>query len=285
MLKKRIITALVLTLFLLLAVFFLPAELFSMFIATIVLIGAWEWSNLAGFKSLVARFFYVLTQLAGLILLACYLNVIPINALALQPLTAMQSEEHYRNVLITACVWWAIALLWVQSYPSSALLWGSKLPRAVMGILVLIPTWVAFTYVRLQPNGVWLVLMIVVIVAAADIGGYFVGRRFGRRKLAINVSPGKTWEGFLGGICANVCFAFLLWQILGGAVWWYLIIPASLFSVLGDLLESMVKRERGIKDSSALLPGHGGVLDRVDSLTAAAPIFALALLSAGSLPG
>lgn len=126
-------------------------------------------------------------------------------------------------------------------------------------------------------------LLIVAVVACADIGGYFAGRRWGKRKLAPAVSPGKTWEGFLGGVCFNFLLSLVVWGLVGGNYFMLLaiILPASLASVLGDLFESMLKRHRGIKDSSALLPGHGGVLDRVDGLTAAAPVFALALLSTG----
>jgi phosphatidate cytidylyltransferase len=128
-----------------------------------------------------------------------------------------------------------------------------------------------------------LILLIVAVVASADIGGYFTGRAWGKHKLKPAVSPGKTWEGFAGGVAANILLALVLWQVTGSnlVILLAIILPTSLVSVLGDLLESMVKRHRGIKDSGALLPGHGGVLDRVDSLTAAAPVFALALLASG----
>lgn len=111
---------------------------------------------------------------------------------------AVRGHIHYRPLFIAACTWWAIALLWVQGYPSSAILWRHPWVRGVMGFFVLVPTWAALSFVRMQEQGAWLVLMIVAVVAAADIGGYFVGRSFGRHKLAPNVSPGKTWEGFSG---------------------------------------------------------------------------------------
>jgi phosphatidate cytidylyltransferase len=195
--------------------------------------------------------------------------------------------ESIQWILLLGCVWWAVALLWVQTYPQSALLWGYRLIRAAMGLLVLVPAWVALTFVRAQEQGAWLLLLMAAIVACADIGGYFTGRRWGRRKLALAVSPGKTWEGFAGGVVANLLLALVLWLVIGGSFLLFLalILPASLVSVLGDLLESMLKRHRGIKDSSALLPGHGGVLDRIDSLTAAAPVFALVLLSIGGTLG
>jgi len=156
-----------------------------------------------------------------------------------------------------------------------------------MGVAVLLPTWLALSYLRNLPNGAWLLLMLVALVAIADIGAYFFGRRFGKAKLAPAVSPGKSWAGFWGGLACSVSFMAALWYFWPGGM--PVSLPAmlvlaaitSLASVLGDLLESMVKRHRGIKDSSQLLPGHGGVMDRVDSLTAASPVFALGLMSVG----
>src|SRR5690554_5521984 len=281
MLKQRVITALVLTLIFLASLFWLPIPLFAVFSAVIVLLAAWEWSNMAGFIRLRGRFAYVFAIAVLLALVAIYLNIITFTRDPFEPLIMAVSAERYRGLLVLGVGWWALALLWVQGYLSSALLWSHRPVRALMGALVLIPTWIALTYVRAQPEGAWLVLMIVTVVAMADIGGYFVGRRYGRHKLAVNVSPGKTWQGFAGGVAANLCLALVLW--LGTSfsltVVLLLVIPTSLVSVLGDLLESMVKRERGIKDSGGLLPGHGGVLDRVDGLTAAAPVFALVLLT------
>lgn len=282
MLKQRVITALVLAAVFLSVLFYLPVPLFPAFVATIVLISAWEWANLCGFTSRSGRFFYVVLQ-ALVIGGAAY----SVGALPFASDGAARGPIHYRPLFIAACTWWAIALLWVQGYPSSAILWRHPWVRAAMGFFVLVPTWAALSFVRMQEQGAWLVLMIVAVVAAADIGGYFIGRRFGRHKLAPNVSPGKTWEGFLGGVIANIFLALAIWWLTGHAFLAIaaLVLPASLVSVLGDLLESMIKRERGIKDSSALLPGHGGVLDRVDGITAAAPVFALALIAVDYTPG
>lgn len=271
MLKQRIVTASVLVVVFLGALIYLPAPLFSSFVATIVLIGGWEWSNLAGFHRRWQRALYVALCAVVMGLASRYLNAVADQTLA------------FRHLLLVGCAWWALALLWVQSYPQSAILWQSRWLRALMGVLVLVPAWIALSYLHLQEDGRWLVLLVVAVVAFADIGGYIAGRRWGRRKLAPKVSPGKTWEGFAGGVAANLLLALalgLFWQ--GGLLFWLaIILPTSLVSVLGDLLESMLKRHRGVKDSSALLPGHGGVLDRVDSLTAAAPVFALALLASG----
>lgn len=279
MLKQRIITALILAAVFLAALFYLPIALFCVFIALVVLVGAWEWANLAGWSAAWQRFGYVAVIALVMILVAAYLGLWSGNDGG--------DVEAYRSLILLGCGWWALALLLVQGYPSSAILWGTTAVRLLMGVMVLIPTWIALVFVRAQLEGAWLVLLIVAVVACADIGGYFAGRRWGKHKLKPAVSPGKTWEGFIGGVVANLVLALVLWLVTANTlvILVALILPTSLFSVLGDLLESMVKRHRGIKDSSALLPGHGGVLDRVDSLTAAAPVFALALMASGGVGG
>ncbi|UZJ45847.1 phosphatidate cytidylyltransferase [Marinimicrobium sp. C6131] len=284
MLKQRVITAVVLASVFVLALVYLPGPLFSAFAATITLIGAWEWANLSGLSQRWQRGVYVLVVGGLLALGAVYLGVHQLPEQALDNRELLESQSlAFRNILMVGCVWWALALLWVQGYPSSALLWHSRWMRALMGFFVLVPAWAGLSYLRVQDSGLWLLVLLVAIVACADIGGYFAGRRWGKHKLAVSVSPGKTWEGFAGGVAANTLLALLVGYFWQGSVlfWLAIILPTSLVSVLGDLLESMVKRQRGIKDSSALLPGHGGVLDRVDSLTSAAPVFALALLAGG----
>lgn len=276
MLKQRVITAIVLTIFILAMLFGLPATYFSIFIGAVVLIGAWEWSNLSSFGKSWQRLLYVIFIAAILLVTEYLIGLISASQPAL-------NISLIKQILVIACAWWAVALLLVQGYPSSAILWGHPVIRLLMGVLVLIPTWLALVYVRFQPQGAWLVVMIIGIVAAADTGGYFTGRRFGKHKLAQAVSPGKTLEGFAGGLVSNVLLAILIAYLSGSSLWLLLaiVVPTSLFSVLGDLLESMVKRHAGVKDSGAILPGHGGILDRVDSITAAAPVFSLALLASG----
>lgn len=277
MLKQRVITALVLTVVFLAALFGLPAGYFSFFIGAVLLIGAWEWANLSGFPAAWQRLSYAGLLLLLLIAVSFYLGFEG-------EASPQLNNEAIRDLLIVGCGWWALALLLVQGYPSSSVLWGHKVLRLLMGVMVLIPTWVALVYVRQQNNGAWLVLLLMLVVAAADSGGYFAGRRFGKHKLAPAVSPGKTWEGFAGGFLANCLLALVLSQVLGTnlLLMLALIVPTSLVSVLGDLLESMVKRHAGAKDSGSILPGHGGILDRVDGITAGAPVFALALLASGA---
>lgn len=277
MLKQRVITALVLAVIFLAALFGLPAGYFSFFIGAVVLIGSWEWANLSGFSAAWQRSLYTLFNLALMLGASLYLGFEG-------EASPLLNDEAIRDLLIIGCAWWAFALLLVQGFPSSSLLWGHKVLRLLMGLLVLIPTWVALVYVRQQANGAWLVLLLILIVAIADSGGYFAGRRFGRHKLAPAVSPGKTWEGFAGGFLANCLLALGLSQALDMSflIMLAIVVPTSLISVLGDLLESMVKRHAGVKDSGHILPGHGGILDRVDGITAGAPVFAMALLATGA---
>lgn len=273
MLKQRVITALVLTALLLTILFAASATYFPWLIAVVFLVGAWEWAYLSSFGKFWQRALY--TFVVALVLLGIgYLAALHYGDL---------NPVLIKQLLIIACVWWSLALLLVQGYPSSAILWGHPWVRLLMGLLVLAPAWLALVYVHSQPQGVWLVLLVIAIVAAADIGGYFAGRRFGKRKLAPAVSPGKTVEGFLGGLLSNIVLASMVAYFSASNLWVLLaiVVPASLCSVLGDLVESMVKRQAGAKDSGTILPGHGGILDRIDSITAAAPVFALAHLISG----
>ncbi len=286
MLKQRVITAIILASGFLVALFCLPAQSFIVLMAVVIAYGAWEWSALADISSLAVRGLYVICLLLALALSALWLGFDTasdpdsLDGNLFGGLFDNLFGNHLRSVLAWACAWWALALLWIQGYPSSALLWGRPWICAAMGFVVLVPTWVALAALVLMTDGEWLVLSVVLLVALADIAAFFSGRAFGRHKLAEQVSPGKTWEGVIGGVSAialvTVCFALLMAN--EQSQWWAWLLLAGttgLASVVGDLLESMVKRHRGVKDSGSILPGHGGVLDRIDSLTAALPVFAL----------
>lgn len=269
MLKQRTMTGAIIAAVFLVVLVLTPAPVFALCVGMVMGVAAWEWANLSNLSRGVSRWAFVVVLL-GLGPFLWWLT--SHEGLGFTP----------EMVLIATAMWWALALLWVQGYPASAVLWRPRWVRLVMGCWVLLPAWLALTWLRDMPHGRELVIFAVAIVAMADIGAYFSGRRFGRRKLAPNVSPGKSWEGVLGGLCSvslgTLVAAFLLPNQVS---WWLLLgiaLPTALVSVLGDLLESMLKRHRGIKDSGHILPGHGGVLDRIDGLVAALPVFTLAVL-------
>lgn len=274
MLKTRIITALVLAPIAIGGIFFTSPLGFALFTGAIITLGAWEWANMSGIEVQPGRVIYAAVVAA---LLYGLLNVPSVV------------------VLWLAVVWWLVCFWLVRRYPAGSDSWGAVPVRAVMGLLVLIPAWVGLNHLRtggfqfgdLADNRL-AILYIFLVVWVADIGAYFAGRAFGKAKLAPRVSPGKSWAGVWGGLAAVALLAVVA-SLLAGAtpVQMALLIVATLVtgfvSVLGDLLESMLKRFRGIKDSSQLLPGHGGIMDRIDSLTAAIPVFALIITLLGWL--
>jgi len=273
-LKTRIITALILAPIAIGGIFFLPPLGFALFTGVIISVGAWEWANMAGITQPLGRVGFALAMAA---ILYGMLEV-PANV-----------------VLWAALLWWTVCFLLIRSYPDGSGQWGGATARAVMGLFVLVPAWVGLNHLRTggfqfgdNANNLLLILYVFCIVWVADIGAYFAGRTFGKAKLAPRVSPGKSWAGVWGGLFAVALFALLIGMLAqASSENIALLILASLItggiSVVGDLMESMLKRFRGIKDSSQLLPGHGGILDRIDSLTAAIPVFALIITQLGWL--
>ncbi|MBS3804952.1 MAG: phosphatidate cytidylyltransferase [Oleiphilaceae bacterium] len=277
MLKTRIITALILAPIAIGGLFFLPPLGFAVFTAAIVCIGAWEWSNMAGLTGQAERLGY-----------AALMAVVLFGLL----------HVHAVVVLWVALAWWVLCFILVRSYPGSSHYWQSRAVRALLGFLVLVPAWVGLNHLRTGAvefgavsSGLSMILYVFFIVWVADIGAYFAGRAFGKAKLAPRVSPGKSWAGVWGGLVAVAVLAVIAGLVVDASKPEILLLVlvsliTGLVSVLGDLLESMFKRFRDIKDSSQLLPGHGGILDRIDSLTAAIPLFALLVTLLGWLqPG
>lgn len=234
--------------------------------AVFIMVGAWEWSALAGLARARARALYVL----ALALLA------GVFALALQPSSAATLW-----VGGAALLWWVWALIdLVHAGSARSGLFASVGGRLLAGALVLLPAWLACVELRtVDPLRPTLLLYLLGLVWAADSSAYFVGRQLGRSKLAPTVSPGKTLEGLLGAVGAVVVLSYvcgrMIWQFSGYAlIMWVGVALLTLgFSVTGDLVQSKLKRLAGAKDSGTWLPGHGGVLDRIDALTAAAPVF------------
>jgi phosphatidate cytidylyltransferase len=255
---------------LLVGLFLLPPLQSVLVFGAVFTLGAWEWAGFGLLNGAAARLAYA--AIIALLLLVSW--------------RWTAEPAHLIFFLAAACAWWVLALLWLMLAPTR----HQRVLTLLCGFAVLAPAFVALARLQVSVNGFargpFIVLWLVLMVCAADIGAYFAGRRFGRRKLAPSVSPGKTWEGALGGLLMVATVA------LGGALYFALPALAALalgccvcaFSIIGDLTESMFKRSAALKDSSSLLPGHGGLLDRLDSVTAAAPLYALGLFGSGVIP-
>ena len=269
MLKQRVLTAIVLVSVLLPALFWLPQWAWLGVVAAIAGIGAWEWAGLVAAERSTRRLY------AGLVgLMVCGLGL----------LGGVGGVAGYAAVLAVAYVcslglWLGLVPRWLRHG------WNHQGRSALMiGLVVLVPTALAMAHLRLLD--IRLLLAALVLVWVADIAAYFTGRAFGRRKLAPSVSPGKTWEGAFGaaaGVTITGLLAFVLLPAnpAGGLMWLLLpilLIAYTALSIIGDLFESLVKRRAGAKDSGTLLPGHGGVLDRIDSLTSALPVAGLLVM-------
>ena len=274
MLKTRVITALVLLALVLPSLFFLPQSYWALLVALFIGVAAWEWGGLLGFDQTTR----LLTGAALTVLCAAgvFLDPAAIDG-ALSPWVVLSYS-------IAALFWCAVIPFWLR------VKWKLPhgLPGLLVGLVVLFPTWLALVQLRVAGSGVLLAIMATVWMA--DIAAYFSGKTFGKHKLAPTISPGKTWEGAVGagigvvlyGILLRVAFSF---APVGLPLWVLCLLAVTAISIMGDLFESMLKRQASIKDSSNVLPGHGGVLDRIDSLTSTLPVVALLWLLVARGPG
>ncbi|MEF1202162.1 phosphatidate cytidylyltransferase [Vibrio owensii] len=274
--KQRIITALILAPLVILGIFKLPLIGFIIALTAITLLGFWEWTQFTESNSRIAAFVPAVV-VTGLSFLFISPDAASLNQLA---------TPHY-TVLALGFAWWIIASGMAITYPKTTNLWqNSKALRHVFGFLTLIPFLWSVIILRASDisvdpyHGAKLVLYVCFLVWAADSGAYFAGKSMGKRKMAPHVSPNKTIEGLIGGIIAALIVGWLFagWfdiQFTSPIHMVIITLITVVISVLGDLVESMFKRVSGIKDSSNIIPGHGGILDRIDSLTAAFPVFAL----------
>ncbi|MFN3715415.1 MAG: phosphatidate cytidylyltransferase [Thiobacillus sp.] len=257
---RRVLTAVILLAVFLPAILWAPAWLWQGLIAIVVALAAFEWARLSSFPLLPARLYAGL--LAGV-------------AWGLPAVLADRWPDFQMGLFVLAALFWLIvAPLWMLGR------WEGERPalRAAVGVALLLPTWAALVY--LHQRGPDILVGTLAIVWIADTAAYFAGRRFGRHKLAPAISPGKTWEGVGGALAALAVYATVLNGFAGLPLIALFLVMAGLLylSVLGDLFESWIKRLAGMKDSGSLLPGHGGVLDRVDALTSTLPVAAGILL-------
>ena len=262
MLLKRVITASIIAPIAVFSIIVLTQTGFALILALILIVSSWEYCNLIQVNHLAGKVLYT-----SLILVVAYiLNNESLNLFL---------------VLYAASVWWLIALVWVILYPKgSSLLRSALAVKLINGLFLLIP--MAISLMALHLKSAFLVLFLLVLIWAADIGAYFAGKFFGKNKLCPNVSPGKTLEGVYGGILLSqiitIFYVYVSIQtpsIKAYFIFSFLALIVALISILGDLFESILKRIAEVKDSGNILPGHGGLLDRIDSLTSSAPIFFL----------
>lgn len=272
MLKQRVVTAMLLLPAVVWLVFFADSHWFSVSFGIIIVLSAWEWSRFAGFEKLIAR--AACCGVVALLLVCLGLWLTPLMAHAL---------------IAFAVIWWlVIATLIIfyqlQNVPPSV----SRLFSLASGLVVLVTAWLSLILLHDQGSttGRVLVMILLLMIWAADIGAYFAGKRWGRTPLASHISPKKTREGALAGLGAAAIVALVYADhstMQGDDIIIFLLISiiTVMISIVGDLFESLLKRSANLKDSGGLLPGHGGIMDRIDSLTAAAPVFLAGLWWSG----
>lgn len=265
MLRHRIITALVLAPLVVGAVYLLPHVWFAALIAGIIGLASYEWAGLCGWTHPISKLTYV-------------------SVFLLTSAIFFQLPSWYLSFLYFGCALWLLAIIAVLLYPKAKQLFCNHLLLAPLGLALLLVAWTAIVQIHRHSEGSHWLGWILVLVWAADVGAYFAGRAFGKHKLAPQVSPGKTWEGAAGGFLLSliVCGGLMLWWQLDGVLWLLLTAILIVISVFGDLFESLLKRSTGIKDSGTILPGHGGMLDRIDSLIAVLPFLGVVLAVTGT---
>ncbi len=267
MLRTRLISAAVMVPLVVAGLLLLPTPVVALVILIILGGGLFEWSRMIPLRTGVAQSAFIAVALA-----------LAWSYWALGP------EVWIGPLLLVAVAWWLWALYWlVHPGLSAAPTSPVRGYKTVAGYLVLLPCWAALVVLHGRAeDGPLITLYLLVIIWLADSGAYFAGRRWGRHRLAPEISPGKTWEGVAGAVAVSALFALvagLLYSqsVVRTAALVLISVVAVLFSIIGDLTESLMKRQCGLKDSSRIIPGHGGILDRIDSLTAAAPVFLIGL--------
>ncbi len=280
MFKQRMATALILAFGFFWVTTFSSSFFFALFISLIVLVASWEWGEFVGLKHGRQKIGYL--SVVAFIILTLFM------LFDITPKTQSISTLSVSIILALGLLFWLITLPLLRYYPRNASKWSSEFKIAVMGILTLLPAWVGMVQLKYLFVEGYFVLGLVAMVAAVDSGAYFVGKQFGHEKLAPDLSPNKTWEGVLGGfvfcLLVNLILIWILHNFLLPLNGWQIMLLALLsfgvtfFDVIGDLFISMLKRNRAVKHSGFLLPGHGGVLDRIDGLIAVIPGFVLTVL-------
>ncbi len=274
---SRVITALILLPLAISGILYLPLDYFAMVLAFIFIIGAFEWTKISLIRS-VYSFLFIFISLFFMYFLWAFGTIQPTKFL---------------YIIYFSILFWITSFFFIINFPTYKNIWSKQLIlKFLVGFFVLIPSWYAIVLIKSiqsieifnsQLSGGELLLLMMLVIWIADTGAYFSGKQWGKAKLIPNVSPGKTRQGAYGAIFFSCLFVVIISYVLGhnfilSLVAGFLTIFVVIISIIGDLFESMYKRSSGIKDSGKILPGHGGVLDRIDSLTSVSPIFFLILL-------
>lgn len=290
MLLQRIITALILVPLVVLAVFQLPLEYFSLLVALITLLAGWEWTNLIGINSLFKRGLFSVALILPMLWLHFWTQFLELAAQVLDWPDIRDYSGALEWLVVAPVLFWFLTMILIRNSPTGILKLDMKTRyKALIGWLVLLATWMFLSRLRAF-YGSELTLYFLVLIWSADIAAYFAGKKFGKTKLAPEISPGKTVQGMYGALIAGAVWATAFISYYGyreGFMWMritdfiLLSVLTVLISIYGDLFFSVVKRQRGVKDTGSILPGHGGILDRIDSLIAAIPFFYAGILVIG----
>jgi phosphatidate cytidylyltransferase len=266
-LGARLLTSVLLAPAAISAVLFLPTRYFALLFGVVLILGVWEWTRIIGVER--KRFRASLVLLNATLIGLCWYFLL---------------RHQWLYVAEVGVLWWFVSVFWLRRFEFAQAQTAKNLElKTIVGSLLVIPAWCAAVLIHSDPDrGPHWTLFVMGLVWVADIGAYFSGRRFGNKKLAPNISPGKTREGVYGALALSAIYSFVVTQWLFNKVpteaMLYVLIGffVVVFSIVGDLFESLMKRHAAMKDSGSLLPGHGGVLDRIDSLLAALPVFVFA---------
>ena len=281
MLSQRIITALILVPLVVLAVFQLPPEYFSLLVGLITLLAAWEWIRLVGDVSLLKRGLFLLALILPMLWLHFWTQFLELAAQVLDWPDVRDYSGILEWLVVPPVLFWILSMILIRNTPIGVLNLEMKVCyKALIGWFILLAMWLFLSRLRTL-YGSELTLYFLVLIWAADIAAYFAGKKFGKTKLSPEISPGKTVQGMYGALIAAVVCGIILnlytlkygFQVMVASDFILLSMLTVLISIYGDLFFSVVKRQCGVKDTGSILPGHGGILDRIDSLIAATPFF------------
>ncbi|PPD04302.1 MAG: phosphatidate cytidylyltransferase [Methylobacter sp.] len=288
MLRKRVITALILAPLAALAVFELKSEWFSLVLGVLTLLAAWEWAALIGIRSLLKRTIYLSALIVPMAGVYFWTQILELMAQLLN-WPDIRNYSGWLDILVVPPVlFWLVMMFLLRKTPDNLLKMTIKtVHKAFIGVMLLSAFWMFLCRLKAF-YGAEMVMYLLLLIWAADVAAFFVGRRFGKTKLAPEISPGKTVEGAYGALAAAALCAIALslgygFNFMVSSDFLLLSVLTVMISVYGDLFFSLIKRQRGVKDSGALLPGHGGILDRLDSLIAATPFFYAGIFLIGRL--